>query len=110
MASNKAFASAAAPLMRLATGSCPGLPVLLRRGEPASRSVLRTIASSVPSFEHRGCMREQPPPCRRFARRMSKPGLAVRRTDVLRAAVLRGLDALAVEHPAVAAEGKRRQR
>ena len=46
----------------------------------------------------------------KLARRMSKPGIAVTRTDVLRSAVLRGLDALAAEHPAVAAEGKRRQR
>jgi len=46
----------------------------------------------------------------KLARRMSKSGIVVTRTDVLRAAVLQGLEALSVEHPAVAAEAKRRQR
>jgi hypothetical protein len=46
----------------------------------------------------------------KLARQLSKPGILVTRTDVLRAAVLRGLEAMAAEHPAVAAEGKRRQR
>jgi hypothetical protein len=45
----------------------------------------------------------------RLARRMSKPGIPVTRTDVLRAAVLRGLDALGAEHPDPP-EAKRRQR
>lgn len=35
----------------------------------------------------------------KLADRMSQPGIKVTRTDVLRAALLRGLEALAEQHP-----------
>lgn len=43
----------------------------------------------------------------RLARRMSTPGITVTRTDVLRAAVLRGLDGMAAEHPEPDAKRRR---